>query len=128
MTRNWILGLTVVTGKGDVLRLNKGMIKNATGYALQHLFIGGEGTLGLVTEAEIKLERQPQDLQVMVLGVPDFDAIMPLLHAFQAKIDLTAFEFFGELAMQKVLANGHVQRPFETECPFYVLLEYFDLS
>ncbi len=88
MTRNWVLGLTVVTGKGDILRLNKGMIKNATGYALQHLFIGGEGTLGLVTEAEIKLERQPHDLQVMVLGVPDFDAIMPVLHAFQKKIDL----------------------------------------
>jgi FAD/FMN-containing dehydrogenase len=83
MTRNWVLGLTVVTGKGDILRLNKGMIKNATGYALQHLFIGGEGTLGLVTEAEIKLERQPQNLQVMVLGVPDFDAVMPVLHAFQ---------------------------------------------
>ncbi|MFC3903357.1 FAD/FMN-containing dehydrogenase [Acinetobacter marinus] len=124
MTRNWVLGLTVVTGKGDILHLNKGMIKNATGYALQHLFIGGEGTLGIVTEAEIKLERQPQDLQVLVLGVPDFDAVMPVLHAFQSKIDLTAFEFFGELAMQKVLDNGHVQRPFESTCPFYVLLEF----
>lgn len=124
MTRNWILGLTVVTGKGDILRLNKGMIKNATGYALQHLFIGGEGTLGIVTEAEIKLERQPQDLQVMVLGVPDFDAVMPILHTFQSKIDLTAFEFFSDLAMQKVLDHGHVQRPFDTECPFYVLLEF----
>lgn len=47
------------------------------------MFIGGEGTLGLVTEAEIKLERQPQNLQVLVLGVPDFDAVMPVLHAFQ---------------------------------------------
>ncbi len=92
--------------------------------ALQHLFIGGEGTLGLVTEAEIKLERQPQNLQVLVLGVPDFDAVMPVLHAFQKDIDLTAFEFFGELAMQKVLDHGHVQRPFETQCPFYVLLEF----
>ncbi len=124
MTRNWVLGLTVVTGKGDVLHINKGMIKNATGYALQHLFIGGEGTLGIVTEAEIKLERQPQDLQVLVLGVPDFDAVMPVLHAFQSKIDLTAFEFFGEVAMQKVLDHGHVQRPFESQCPFYVLLEF----
>lgn len=124
MTRNWVLGLTVVTGKGDVLRLNKGMIKNATGYALQHLFIGGEGTLGIVTEAEIKLERKPHDLQVMVVGVPDFDAVMPILHAFQSKIDLTAFEFFGEVAMQKVLDHGHVQRPFDTECPYYVLLEF----
>ena len=124
MTRNWVLGLTVVTGKGDVLHINKGMIKNATGYALQHLFIGGEGTLGIVTEAEIKLERQPQDLQVLVLGVPNFDAVMPVLHAFQSKIDLTAFEFFGEVAMQKVLDHGHVQRPFDSECPFYVLLEF----
>ena len=123
MTRNWVLGLTVVTGKGDILRLNKGMIKNATGYALQHLFIGGEGTLGLITEAEIKLERKPQNLQVMVLGTPDFEAVMPVLHAFQKEIDLTAFEFFGEVAMQKVLDRGHVQRPFETTCPFYVLLE-----
>lgn len=124
MTRNWVLGLTVVTGKGDILHINKGMIKNATGYALQHLFIGGEGTLGIITEAEIKLERKPHDLQVMVLGVPDFDAVMPILHAFQSKIDLTAFEFFGELAMQKVLDHGHVQRPFDTECPYYVLLEF----
>lgn len=124
MTRNWVLGLTVVTGKGDVLHINKGMIKNATGYALQHLFIGGEGTLGIVTEAEMKLERQPQDLQVLVLGVPNFDAVMPVLHAFQSKIDLTAFEFFGEVAMQKVLDHGLVQRPFESQCPFYVLLEF----
>lgn len=124
MTRNWVLGLTVVTGKGDILHINKGMIKNATGYALQHLFIGGEGTLGIVTEAEIKLERQPQDLQVLVLGVPDFAAVMPVLHAFQNQIDLTAFEFFGDVAIQKVLDHGHVQRPFETACPFYVLLEF----
>lgn len=124
MTREWVLGLTVVTGKGDVLHLNKGMIKNATGYALQHLFIGAEGTLGIVTEAEIKLERQPQDLKVMVLGTPDFASVMPILHAFQQRIDLTAFEFFGQVAMQKVLDAGHVSKPFDTECPFYVLLEF----
>ncbi|MDY3306019.1 FAD-binding oxidoreductase, partial [Psychrobacter sanguinis] len=57
MTRNWILGLTVVTGNGDILELNRGMIKNATGYDLRHLFIGAEGTLGIVTKAQVKLER-----------------------------------------------------------------------
>lgn len=81
---------------------------------MQHLFIGGEGTLGLVTEAEIKLERQPQNLQVMVLGTPDFEAVMPVLHAFQKEIDLTAFEFFGEVAMQKcwivVMYNVHLKQ------------------
>ncbi|MFU8926282.1 FAD-binding oxidoreductase [Acinetobacter puyangensis] len=124
MTRNWVLGLTVVTGQGDILHLNKGMIKNATGYALHHLFIGGEGTLGIVTEAEIRLDRQPQDLQVLVLGVTDFASVMPIMHAFRQKIDLTAFEFFNDLSMQKVLDHGLVQRPFETSCPFYVLLEF----
>lgn len=124
MTRNWVLGLTVVTGNGDLLHLNKGMIKNATGYALQHLFIGGEGTLGIVTEAEIRLERQPQNLHVMVLGLPDFESVMPMMQAFRKVLDLTAFEFFNDLCLQKVLAHGLVQRPFESHCPFYVLIEF----
>ncbi len=124
MTRNWILGLTVVTGKGDILHLNKGMIKNATGYDLRHLFIGAEGTLGIVTEVQVKLERKPKNLTVMVLGVPEFASIMQILSAFQAKLDLTAFEFFDEVAVEKLLATGHVQKPFETDAPFYALLEF----
>ena len=124
MTRQWVLGMTVVTGKGDILRLNKGMIKNATGYDLRQLFIGAEGTLGIVTEVDMKLERQPRDLRVMVLGAPDFASVMPILHAFQSQIDLTAFEFFGELAMQKVINHTGLPRPFDTPCPFYVLLEF----
>lgn len=124
MTRNWILGLTVVTGKGDILHLNKGMIKNATGYDLRHLFIGAEGTLGIVTEAQIKLDRPPKNLTVMVLGVPEFTHIMQILSAFQSKIDLTAFEFFDDVAVEKLLATGHVQKPFDTDAPFYALLEF----
>nr|WP_315044153.1 FAD-binding oxidoreductase [uncultured Moraxella sp.] len=124
MTRNWVLGLTVVTGKGDILELNKGMIKNATGYDFRHLFIGAEGTLGIVTKAQIKLERQPKNLTVMVLGVDEFANIMKILANFQSKLDLTAFEFFDKVAMNKLLATGHVQRPFESDCPFYALLEF----
>ena len=45
-TRDWIGGLTVVTGSGDVLELNRGLLKNSSGYDLRHLFIGSEGTLG----------------------------------------------------------------------------------
>jgi len=128
MTRAWVLGLTVVTGKGDILHLNKGMAKNATGYDLRHLFIGAEGTLGFITEAEIKLERQPRDLRVLVLGMPDFNSIMHVLAAFQARLDLSAFEFFSELALQCVLASGNVARPFPDATPFYVLLEFEALS
>ena len=124
MTRQWIIGLTVVTGKGDILHLNRGMVKNATGYDLRQLFIGSEGTLGLVTHAQIKLERQPQDLNVMVLGMDNFNDVMNVLSAFQAQIDLTAFEFFDDIAIDKLMAHGQVQEPFESRTKFYTLLEF----
>jgi FAD/FMN-containing dehydrogenase len=124
MTRNWVAGLKVVTGKGDLLELNKDLIKNATGYDLRQLFIGAEGTLGFVVEATMRLERQPTNLTAMVLGTPDFDSIMPVLHAFQDKMDLTAFEFFSDKCLDKILARGDVPAPFETRAPFYALLEF----
>lgn len=124
MTRNWVAGLKVVTGKGDLLELNRDLIKNATGYDMRQLFIGAEGTLGFVVEATMRLDRQPTNLTAMVLGTPDFESIMPVLHAFQDKLDLTAFEFFSDKAMAKVLARGDVPAPFETDCPFYALLEF----
>ncbi|WDH35120.1 FAD-binding oxidoreductase [Pseudomonas chlororaphis] len=124
MTRNWVAGLKVVTGKGDLLELNKDLVKNATGYDLRQLFIGAEGTLGFVVEATMRLERAPNNLTAMVLGTPDFDSIMPVLHAFQGKLDLTAFEFFSDKALAKILGRGDVPAPFETACPFYVLLEF----
>lgn len=127
MTRDWISGLKVVTGGGELLDLNKGLVKNATGYDFRHLFIGSEGTLGLVVEARVQLTRKPHHPQVLVLGVPDFAAIMSVLHRFQSALDLTAFEFFSEKAMQQVLAHG-VPRPFSASTPYYCLLEFETLS
>ncbi|MGE8407052.1 MAG: FAD-binding oxidoreductase [Pseudomonas sp.] len=124
MTRNWVAGLKVVTGKGELLELNKDLIKNATGYDLRHLFIGAEGTLGFVVEATMRLDRAPKNLTAMVLGTPDFDSIMPVLHAFQSKLDLTAFEFFSDKGLAKILERGDVPAPFDTSCPFYALLEF----
>jgi len=101
MTRNWVAGLKVVTGNGDVLELNKGLAKNNTGYDLRHLFIGSEGTLGLICEATIQLTRPPLESSVMVLGVADFPAIMDVLRCFSTDIDLSAFEFFSQQALEK---------------------------
>jgi len=127
MTREWVSGLTVVTGKGDVLELNNGLMKNATGYDLRHLFIGSEGTLGIVVDATIQLARKPEDLTALVLGVKGFDDLMKVLHAFQQKLDLTAFEFFSDKAMAHVLAHG-VPEPFAERTPFYCLLEFEQTS
>ena len=75
-------------------------------------------------ELDLRLDRAPKNLTAMVLGTADFDAIMPVLHAFQSKLDLTAFEFFSDKALAKVMARGDVPSPFDTDCPFYALLEF----
>lgn len=124
MSRDWVLGLTVVTGAGEILELNQDLLKNNTGYDLRHLFIGAEGTLGFITEATMKLTRQPDNLSVLVLGLNDITNTMDVLKAFQSKIDLCAYEFFSHEAMGHVLAHGDVSKPFETDAPFYALLEY----
>jgi len=128
LTRDWVAGLKVVTGKGDVLDFNKGLVKNATGYDLRHLFIGSEGTLGFVTEASMRLTQPPQNLTVMVLAVSSFDSLMPVLNGFQQVMELTAFEFFSDKALNYVLAGGTVKRPMSVSAPCYALLEYEALS
>lgn len=124
LTRDWVQGLTVVTGKGDILELNKGLIKNATGYDLRHLFIGSEGTLGIITEATLKLTRKPTNLTVLLLAIPNLDSLMPILQQFQKAIDLTAFEFFSDQALDKVMEHHKLACPVEQRAPYYCLLEF----
>ena len=123
LTRDWVTGLKVITGRGDLLDLNRGLIKNASGYDLRHLFIGSEGTLGIIVEATLKLTRPLREPQVMVLGAPDMDSVMSLYHVFRNKMELNAFEFFSELALRHVLNKG-LTRPFDVATPYYVLIEF----
>ena len=124
MTREWVAGLTVVTGKGEVLELNKGLMKNNTGLDFRHLFIGSEGILGFITEATLKLTAPPKDPTVLVLGLSDMSAIMAVLDRIQSIAPLLAYEFFSELAVSKVVDHAGVARPFETRTPFYALVEF----
>ena len=124
MTRDWVAGLKVVTGSGELLDLNRGLVKNNAGYDLRQLVIGAEGTLGIVVEATMRLSRQPHNLAVLILGVPDMTAIMSVLSAYQGGMELSAFEFFSELALQKVVEHQGLQRPFETPAQYYALLEF----
>ena len=124
MTRDWVAGLQLVTGTGELLDLNRGLVKNNAGYDLRQLVIGAEGTLGIVVEATMSLSRPPKNLAVMVLGVPDMAAIMSVLGAFQGGIELSAFEFFSELALCKVVEHQGLQRPFATPSEYYALLEF----
>ena len=128
MTRDWVAGLKLVTGTGELLDLNRGLAKNNAGYDLRQLAIGAEGTLGVVVEATMSLSRQPHNLAVLVLGVPDMASIMSVLGAFQAEIELSAFEFFSELALCKVVEHQGLQRPFPTPAEYYALLEFEQLD
>lgn len=122
-TREWIAGLKVVTGQGELLDLNRGLVKNASGYDLRHLVIGSEGTLGIVVEATLWLTDPPPPTQVMLLALPSFDALMRVFEEFRRRLVLEAFEFFTDRALHHVLAHG-AQRPFAEDHPFYVVTEF----
>ncbi|MBY0384517.1 FAD-binding oxidoreductase [bacterium] len=124
LTRNWISGLRAVTGAGETLYLNKSLKKNATGYDLRHLFIGSEGTLGFLTQIEIQLTTQPQDLKVLILGLEKLEHSLDIFRTFNRKMSVTACEFFSQQALEKVLAaHTKLSAPFATETLFYLLLE-----
>ncbi len=127
LTRDWIAGLRVVDGRGKLLNCNAGLVKNATGYDLRHLFIGSEGTLGLVCEVDVRLAPAPEPQMVMVLGVPRVVDLLDVLKTFGARLTLSAFEFFSDLALEKVRAHRELSAPLEEPQPFYALLE-FDAS
>lgn len=121
--RKWVLALEVVTGEGKTLSLGRGLIKNAAGYDLMDLFIGSEGTLGLVTEVTLQLTKKPEPSCVFLFSVPDLNALMNLYSLFKSKLPLTAFEFFTELAMELVLKHSSSSFPLNEKSAYYVLLE-----
>ena len=122
-TREWIAGLKVVTGSGELLELNRGLIKNSSGYDFRQLLIGSEGTLGIVVEATLRLTDPPPPSNVMLLALPSFEVLMQVFAAFRGRLQLEAFEFFTDRALEHVLAHG-AQAPFDTVYPYYVVTEY----
>lgn len=125
LTRNWVAGLKVVTGSGEVLDLNKSLIKNATGYDLRQLFIGCEGTLGIITEASIRLTTPPAPLNLFLVGVNNLDSVMKVFNNFRNKTHLMAFELFTQKALRHVLAAAtDLKKPLESESEIYLLIEF----
>ncbi|MGJ8667868.1 MAG: FAD-binding oxidoreductase [Oceanococcus sp.] len=126
MTRDWVRGLTVVTGAGDILQLNQGLLKNNTGYDLRHLMIGSEGTLAVICEATMALAPSPPNALVILVGVPQFADVLRALAAFKARFSLSAFECFSHLGLSKVLQKQQRAAPLEQPTPYYALIEIDD--
>ena len=121
-TREWIAGLTCVAGTGEVLQCNRGLIKNSSGYDFRHLLIGSEGTLGIVTEAILKLADPLPPSKVILLALPSFDAVMAAFVAVRDALRVQAFEFFTGEALRHVVAHG-AQDPFDAVHSAYALVE-----
>ena len=127
-TRELTLGLEVVLPGGEVWDGLRGLRKDNTGYDLKHLFIGAEGTLGVITAAVLKLFPLPKRQTTCWLNVASPAAAVDLLNAARSAFDaqLTAFELVSETALQLVLKNipGAVRPGAASPC--YVLAEFSD--
>jgi FAD/FMN-containing dehydrogenase len=124
MARQWVLGLQVVTMAGEVLELNGALEKNNTGTDLRQLFIGSEGTLGIITEATLKLARVPGSLEVFFFAVEDMTAVLKLFHeARRAPFALMAFETLTHNCMEAVTEALGLKSPFPGRSGAYVLME-----
>jgi FAD/FMN-containing dehydrogenase len=124
LTRNWVLGLQVVLASGAVLELNGALEKNNTGLDLRQLFIGSEGTLGIVTEATLKLARLPGALKVFLFGVSDLAAVLALFReARRAPFTISAYEFFTDRCLARLLRHRSLRAPLAHKSSHFVLLE-----
>lgn len=127
--RELCLGLEVVTPQGEIWSGLAGLRKDNTGYDLRNLFIGAEGTLGVITAAVLKLFPQPkaQLTALAAMQTPD-DALMLLtLAQSQCGAALTGFELMSEFCLHLVFKHfPKIQRPFPQPYPQYVLIELSD--
>lgn len=92
MMRELVLGLEVVLADGTVLTMLNKMLKNNTGFDLKQLFIGAEGTLGVITRAVLRLHPIPAATGTALCALKDYDAVLDLLHRARQHLDLSAFE------------------------------------
>lgn len=124
LMREWVLGLTVVTGTGEILHLNNGLVKNNTGYDLRHLFVGSEGTLGIITEVVLRVTTPPKETSVVIVGLENHKHVSDVYQKFRNAMSLTAFEMFTEDAVQYVLAHHkELSPPLGQKLPIYLLIE-----
>ena len=128
-TRELCLGLEVVTAQGEVWNGLSGLRKDNTGYDLRHLFIGSEGTLGVITAATLKLFPMPKAMMTAYASVPTLDAAVELLGLAHQHLSagLTGFEVMGAFALRLVRKHfPQLQVPFAGDDPFCVVLEVSD--
>ena len=125
-TRDNVLGLEVVLPDGRVLDGLRGLRKDNTGFDLKQLFIGSEGTLGVITGATIKLHPRPRSHATSWMAVPSPQAALDMLGLFQTRAggELSSYEMLNKLQLDIVVQHVASRRaPVAVDCPWHVLVE-----
>ncbi|KAJ1849346.1 D-lactate ferricytochrome c oxidoreductase [Coemansia sp. RSA 2611] len=120
-----VLGVEAVLADGTVLDALSALRKDNTGYDLKQLFIGSEGTLGVITGVSVLTPRRPSAVNVAVLGVPSYANVQAAFARARARCGeiLSAFEFWDASCMSTVLHHQGLRSPLADSYPFYVLIE-----
>ncbi|XP_045905626.1 D-2-hydroxyglutarate dehydrogenase, mitochondrial [Micropterus dolomieu] len=119
-----VLGLEVVLADGQVLDCLATLRKDNTGYDLKQLFIGSEGTLGVITAVSILCPHKPKSVNVVFLGCETFQKLLKTFQLCRGMLGeiLSAYEFLDSECMR--LLNTHLKLPNPiSDCPFYVVIE-----
>jgi D-lactate dehydrogenase (cytochrome) len=126
VAREMALGLEVVLADGRILNLLSKLKKDNTGYDLRNLFIGAEGTLGIITAATLKLFPKPRAIETAYVGLKSPAQALKLLSISQneAAGTLTSFELLADIAVDFSIRHGiDIRDPLQSKHPWYVLME-----
>jgi FAD/FMN-containing dehydrogenase len=124
MMRDSVLGLEVALADGTLLSMLDRVVKNNAGLDLKHLFVGCEGTLGVITRLALKLVPQPVAGCTALCALPDFAAAAVLLREARRRLpELTAFELMWDDFLEASLGATGAARPFAQRHPLYALIE-----
>jgi FAD/FMN-containing dehydrogenase len=126
VAREMALGLEVVLADGRILNLLSKLKKDNTGYDLRNLFIGAEGTLGIITAATLKLFPKPRAVETAYVGLKSPAQALKLLSISQSEAagTLTSFELLSDIAVDFSIRHGiDIRDPLASKHPWYVLME-----
>jgi FAD/FMN-containing dehydrogenase len=128
MMRDLVLGLEAVLADGTVITSMFNVLKNNTGYDLKQLFIGSEGTLGVVTRAILRLYESPASTETAILAVEDWGKVMQLLRYFDGSLagGLVAFEvLWRDHYKLNTEEFSEVDAPLDSDTPYYIIIDAF---